>query len=298
MNKPTLWVMCGLSGSGKSTIAAEIANNNPNTVIVSSDTIREELTDDYADQKHNDEVFKVFHSRIYQNLENGMNVVADATNLTMKSRRAILIKVNNLDIHKVCVIIPKSFEDCKVDNLKRKHSVPNEILDKQIRSFQIPFDDEGWDDIQTYDLSQKDYEPIRISPIEMKGFDQKNPYHTLDLYDHCMHVLSELFNYDYAYPWEFIVSVIFHDYGKMKVQTFDENGIAHYPFHSNVGAYWFLTSGYLSEPYNVLKACFFINYHMMPFDWKTDKIKRRWEERFGEYKYQMLLHLHKCDTAK
>ena len=26
MNKPTIWIMCGLSGSGKSTIAAQIAN--------------------------------------------------------------------------------------------------------------------------------------------------------------------------------------------------------------------------------------------------------------------------------
>lgn len=44
MNKPTIWIMCGLSGSGKSTIAAQIANENPNTIIVSSDAIREELT--------------------------------------------------------------------------------------------------------------------------------------------------------------------------------------------------------------------------------------------------------------
>lgn len=28
MNKPTLWVMVGLSGSGKSSVAKEIAENN------------------------------------------------------------------------------------------------------------------------------------------------------------------------------------------------------------------------------------------------------------------------------
>ena len=37
MNKPTLWIMCGLSSSGKSTITTQIANENPNTIIVSSD---------------------------------------------------------------------------------------------------------------------------------------------------------------------------------------------------------------------------------------------------------------------
>lgn len=29
MNKTTLWVMVGLSGSGKSSVAKEIAENNP-----------------------------------------------------------------------------------------------------------------------------------------------------------------------------------------------------------------------------------------------------------------------------
>lgn len=29
MNKPTLWVMVGLSGSGKSSVTKEIAENNP-----------------------------------------------------------------------------------------------------------------------------------------------------------------------------------------------------------------------------------------------------------------------------
>ena len=57
MNKPTLWIMCGLSGSGKSTIATQIANENPNTIIVSSDAIREELTGNYENQEHNEEVF-------------------------------------------------------------------------------------------------------------------------------------------------------------------------------------------------------------------------------------------------
>ena len=84
MNKPTLWVMCGLSGSGKSTVATQIAKNNENTVIVSSDAIREELTGNYENQEHNEEVFKIFHDRIRKNLENKNNVVADATNLTMK----------------------------------------------------------------------------------------------------------------------------------------------------------------------------------------------------------------------
>ena len=32
MNRPTLWFMCGLSGSGKSTIAKQLAQEHENTV--------------------------------------------------------------------------------------------------------------------------------------------------------------------------------------------------------------------------------------------------------------------------
>ena len=97
MNKPKLYIMTGLSGSGKSTIAQKLAEENPNTVIVSSDAIREELTGKVEDQTKNEEVFKIFHNRIRKNLENKKNVIAYATNITMKSRRAIMMKVNGLE---------------------------------------------------------------------------------------------------------------------------------------------------------------------------------------------------------
>ena len=32
MSKPTLYIMCSLSGSGKSTIATQIVRNNQNTI--------------------------------------------------------------------------------------------------------------------------------------------------------------------------------------------------------------------------------------------------------------------------
>ena len=78
MDKPKLYVLVGLSGSGKSTLAAQ---RDANTVIVSSDAIREELTGEIEDQSRNNEVFEIFHQRIRKNLEEGKNAIADATNL-------------------------------------------------------------------------------------------------------------------------------------------------------------------------------------------------------------------------
>ena len=294
MNKPTMWVLVGLSGSGKSTIATQVANENPSTVIVSSDAIREELTGNYEDQEHNEEVFKIFHDRIRKNLENKMNVIADATNLTMKSRRAIMMKINGLNVRKVCVIIPKPFEQCKKDNLHREHPVPDFVLDKQIRKFQIPFKEEGFNEIIIHNLLNN-YEPNDIP--DMRGFNQKNPHHTMDLFEHCKYA-SRLFCTKYSYPARFRIGALYHDLGKLSTQTFDENGIAHYYQHHCYGSYQYMTAMYHVDSDVVLDTCFLINYHMMPFSWDTDKAKQRWKERFGEYKYKMLLDFNECDKAR
>lgn len=294
MNKPKLYIMTGLSGSGKSTIAQKLAEENPNTVIVSSDAIREELTDKVEDQTENEEVFKIFHNRIRKNLENKKNVIADATNITMKSRRAIMTKVNGLDVEKICYLIPKPYEQCKVDNKNRLHPVPDEVLDKQIMRFQVPFKEEGWTHIIIPYLSI-DYLP-NLLPT-MKGFNQKSPYHTMDLYHHCTYT-AKLFDKRYGYPLRFITGAIWHDLGKIYTQTFDEEGIAHYFQHHSIGAYHFMTAMQDLDTDFLLDACFLINYHMMPFNWTSDEANKRWKKRFGEYKYQMLLDFNECDRAR
>ena len=71
-------VMAGLVGSGKSTRAEEIKSyledmDKKNgivrdTVILSSDAIREEITGDVNCQTRNDEVFSLLHRRIKDNI--------------------------------------------------------------------------------------------------------------------------------------------------------------------------------------------------------------------------------------
>jgi len=296
MNKPTLWVMCGLSGSGKSTIAKQLAQEHENTVIVSSNSVRKELTGDYENQDHNEEVFKIFHKRIREALENNINVIADATNITMKSRRAILENVKGIDCHKVAYLIPKPFEQCKADNLNRPHPVPEEVLDKQLRKFQIVFYEEGWDLIKRCNFDEGNKKIAADFLSKMDNFDQKNPHHTMNLYEHSNNTY-ELFR-DKKYPISFQIGSMIHDIGKLYCQTFDELSIAHYLGHDSIGSYVALTTLNEIYHYDIIDACFLINYHMMPFNWTTEKSKERWKKRFGEYKYQMLLDFHECDKAR
>lgn len=294
MSKPKLYVMCGLSGSGKSTIAKQIANDNPDTVIISTDMIREQLTGEIGDQSQNDEVFELFHTLIRKRLENKYNVIADTTNITMKSRRAILNKVNGLDIEKICYIMPKPFEWCQQDNKNRPHPVPDEVLERQIRKFEIPFIEEGWSKIIIHDEFKNHVRNLVNEIAYMGDFDQKNPHHTMDLYKHCLHTKKLMKEKGYENPW--LSGAMMHDLGKLSTQTFDELGIAHYFDHDSYGSYFVLSR--IPQNSEVLDVCFLINYHMLPFSWESEKTKQRWRKRFGEYKYKILMDFHECDIQR
>lgn len=307
MNKPKLFIMIGLSAAGKSTIAKELAKDYE-AVIVSSDSIRKEICGNVSDQSKNEEVFKLFHKRIRKYLHEKRNVIADATNITMKSRRAIINNVKKMDIEIIAYIVPKKIEDCIKDNVEREYIVQEEVIYKQMKRFQIPFLEEGFDKIIVhdfnYDLRYKLY-PLEIIE-KMTGFDQKNPHHNMYLEDHCDFTYNKFSDLDHPYDIYksgFLLGAKIHDFGKLCTQTIDENGIAHYFGHENVGSYCVLTTLYNPfEEYNtdvfLLDCCFLINYHMVPFNWNTEKTKNKWKNIFGEEKYNMLLRFHECDKAR
>ena len=288
MYKPMLTVMVGLSASGKSTIA-KTELQSANTVIISTDDIREELTGSVQDQSKNDEVFRLFHQRIRRNLEDKKNVIADATNITMESRRAILNTVNGLNIIKRCYLIPKPFEQCIHDNLDRKYPVQDGLIAKQRMKFQLPFMEEGWNVIKI----DNRFGERQIDISVMQGFDQKNPYHDLDLYQHCMQTY-DLFRNRLDTDKKYYLGALLHDFGKMYCQSFEKDGIAHYYQHHCISAYQLISS----FPYpETLDSAFLANYHMMPFDWDTEKTREKWKNWFGIEKYNMLMAFHECDIA-
>ncbi|EGN65885.1 CCA tRNA nucleotidyltransferase [Fusobacterium animalis] len=62
-------------------------------------------------------------------------------------------------------------------------------------------------------------------------FNQCNPHHNLDLFNHIISVVSKV-----PADLELRYSALLHDIAKPIVQTFDEEGIAHYKTHEIVGA--------------------------------------------------------------
>lgn len=147
-----LILMVGLSGSGKSTIAKEIAEQE-NAVIVSSDLIREELSF-YEDQSQNREVFNIFYDRIKDNLHKGNTVIADATNITVRTRKRIVDIGINENAYIIAYVIRKDYQSCIIDNRQRKHPVPENVLERQNRRFVLPTYEEGFNEIVINDYSR------------------------------------------------------------------------------------------------------------------------------------------------
>lgn len=328
MNKQKLIVLCGLQGSGKSTVAKTLAEKYSNlfgstsgpysewggqamtdfpAVIISSDQIRKDHPEIAND---NDKVFDKYYADINYFLRKGSNVIADATNITIKSRKQIFERVKE-PCKKICYIVNTPIETCRERLTIRNqdpntHFVPLDVLDKYHKSFQVPFKEEGWDEI-LLDWVNIDYDEDYILN-KMFHFDQNNPNHSLSLGEHSTEVFSrivEQFNpgininniiwSDIENGTKETINLIrgahLHDVGKLFTRLPNKNNPEYdsYLSHAEVGAYWKLCNGFTVE------ETFYENYHMMTYNWQTEKAINKWKKIFGEEKFNNLLLLNKAD---
>lgn len=173
--------------------------------------------------------------------------------------------------------------------MENKYISPN-ILEKYYKSFEMPFLSEGWDNIEINTIQSFVSSQYELSIEAMDDYDQKNSHHKYTVGQHGKK-LEKLIK-KYKFPKG---TGIFHDIGKLFTQTIGEDGQAHYYQHHNVGAYFLLSHTYLIEDINILDLVFYVNYHMLPFTWQTDKAKEKWKKIFGEHKFEMLQILNEGD---
>jgi len=172
MNKVVfIKVLIGISGSGKSTYARELAKDY-NEEICSTDKYVEEhamsrfnvdgvkLSYDEAfnDIQEND-MFKVITGRFYndieKNIKNGNNFIIDRTNLSVRARASLIKELRELGkkYGKAVVIYGIVFNppiSVIHDRLEQRivlenKNIPADILADQIKNLQLPTDKEDFD---------------------------------------------------------------------------------------------------------------------------------------------------------
>lgn len=152
MYKPTLYILCGVPGCGKTTWMREKMKENINPIepkwgYVSRDEVRfsiiKEEDDYFAKEK---QVFNKYVNRICNSLKDTytVNTIADATHLNEISRNkllnAIYRKCPELDFDIVMVYFDVPVEVCKFRNAKRsgRARVPDNVIEKMYVSFEFP----------------------------------------------------------------------------------------------------------------------------------------------------------------
>lgn len=267
LEKPLLIMMCGLPGSGKS-CKAKTLSEKLDCIVFSSDQIRKELFGDENSQENNNKVFRILHERVIGALKAGQNVIFDATNLNSRKRSAFLRQIKKIDCYKFCYLIPTPYEDCIKNNKKRERQVPELVIKNMYKSFQVPYYNEGFDDIIVdWSVLKRDKWNGDKAIYKLRRIKHDNPHHKYTIGEHCMKAQSyAILNTTDMMVWR---AALLHDVGKRFCKEFDDNKVAHYYGHESVSAYMSLAymKQYASSrahctQEDILKVAFLINYHM------------------------------------
>ena len=262
MNRPTLIMLCGIPGSGKTTYANNYIEQNSNTIHLSSDAIRKELYGDENIQGNPAEVFTLMQKRAIDALNNGYDVLYDATNITRKDRASIIgicPKIAKIECH----IIWAPIETCIERDSKRERTVGKEVIDRMLKRFQAPWYDEGIDNIVKSFPDNFDFISYRNKCFNDMKISHNNPHHTLDVFDHCQE--ASKYAMELSMKYNIRAAAEMHDIGKPYVKAFvDSKGnpceTAHYYQHQCVGA-WFAYGCSYGNGY----VAWLVSTHMEPY---------------------------------
>lgn len=287
-----LVITVGMPGSGKSYFAER--EREKGAVIISSDSIREELYGDVNDQKHNAEVFDTMKKRTIVALRNGDYVVYDATNLNAKRRINFLKELRRevKEFEAICAVFAVPYEECCRRNENRERTVPDYVMERMYKNFQPPFYEEGWDGISIIKSSSLNIS-INERLKKLTQISHDNPHHSLTIGNH----LIKAYNYciEKNFPHEVSIAALWHDEGKEFTKVFCNikgvpTSIAHYYSHENISAYNFLTTEN-GDARELLEIATLIWLHMSFYQGETrlKKIKQTYGEDF--FHKLELLHL-------
>ena len=288
MDRPTLILLVGLPGAGKTTYAKKYVADNDNTMHLSSDLIRQELWGDEAIQGDNNKVFSLMHDMTITALNHGKSVVYDATNITRKDRAFIISKCPKfakIEAH----IVWAPIETCIERDAARERTVGKDVIDRMLKRFHAPYYDEGIDEIQVIVSDDFDRDAYIGRCCDAMDIPHDNPHHTMEIGQHCEKAAEYIKKNDGA--MEVYAAALYHDVGKPYTKGFvDTKGdpceTAHYYQHHNVGAWMYYGLG-PKHP----EVAWLISTHMEPF------FESKYYKTLPPYLKEKIDKLHEADLA-
>lgn len=332
MEQSRFLMLVGLPGSGKSTFAKELIEGRDDIDYHSSDAIREEMLGDINNQEKNGDVFAVMEKRTKESLSKGRHVIYDATNISRKRRKHLLMQLPR-DTYKTIVYIATPYKTVVEQNNNRDRVVPQEAIDRMYKNMQIPIYSEGWNNIAfkyddetlENDFPKQFTDAVRAGVIfgregyEIMGFlatyfdeffkvwdmPHDSKWHSFSVSRHIYYVYKHVLdNYETEDETEkemMLWTALLHDTGKHFCKSFinrkgEEMKHAQFIGHEYVGS---------QIAVNILKRLGFddkfihtvatlIQFHMYLLDQNANKQKLL--DRVGEDLYKKLEFLRDADT--
>lgn len=302
MDKPKVIIVVGLDIPQKDEAISLIRGKK--TIIFNFDTFKREM---YSGEiKDNSKVISRILKRSAEYLGAGNDVILNIPALKRSVRHGIIQFYRRFDCEIIAYIIAVPFGDGIYSNMLCDKPVEEYKLQTQLRQFEIPFYEEGFDNIIIHNYNNNsnynNLSGVLCLMSEMQGFDQKNSHHKLDLYNHCKKA-EQIFFSDHSVGTDtdrnITIALLLHDIGKLFTRSFGEDGECHYYSHPNVGTYYLLNqSKYINVNLSeFLEILFYVNYHMMPFDFKIPQVRMKYKRVFGDKKYNNLKIINECDKA-
>ena len=296
-----MYMLIGLPASGKSTFAKKLAQTE-GAVIHETDEIRERLHLGWSKEDH-EKTFQILHQEINEDLKNGRDIIYDATNMSRKDRRRSFSALRNKG-KCVAVVIATPYNICIQRDENRQDKVGEDVINRMIRRFDFPVEEEGFDKVHVVYTDSKP----SFTQETLDNFNQENHNHSLSLGEHMRSAerYAKRFVGNYNYPLISVASK-YHDIGKLITKDFhDKKGNltedAHYYGHDKASAYMFLSEiaprcCALTEVDKRIVTTV-INKHMEPYlAWKqSEKARERDLAFFGDQIIEMIDLVHEADV--
>jgi len=135
--KNALIVLVGPPASGKSTWGKKFAKEN-NIVYISTDEIRAEIGTGENDQNVSTAAFEIARNRVKEALNNGKNVMIDATNCNGDDRRPFVKIAREFDAYKIAVAFEVPREELLKRDAHRERHVGPEVIDFFLHKYRKP----------------------------------------------------------------------------------------------------------------------------------------------------------------
>ena len=141
--KNTLIVLCGISGSGKSTFRDLLCEGQMYGVC--PDLIRKCWYGDESIQGNGKEIFEYAYTQIQMYGARKDDCVFDATNTTRKARKQVIEKARPHYDFILCYYFAPDLTQSIANQKKRERQVPTDVVVRQVNQWQTPSIEEGFD---------------------------------------------------------------------------------------------------------------------------------------------------------